>query len=89
MFTEFDKIVGLSFNQISHIAFKNQKSLNNKANAINHWLEGAQKKRRSRVFQIFEADLVDKRWFLMSEQVLPSGELLLQAKNITKQKIVE
>lgn len=33
--------------------------------------------------------MVDGRWFLFSEQMLPDGEILLQTKDITKQKITE
>jgi len=38
---------------------------------------------------LFEVDLLDGRWFLFSEQVLDSGEMLIQAKEITKQKVLE
>tara|TARA_R110002153_G_scaffold10418_4_gene41230 strand:+ start:3959 stop:4924 length:966 start_codon:yes stop_codon:yes gene_type:complete len=89
MFIDFEQIIGKSFNQLCRIAFKNQQGPKIETTDIEQWLEVAQTKRRAQEFRIFEVDLVDGRWFLMSEQVLPSGELLLQAKNITKQKVVE
>jgi len=45
--------------------------------------------RRSRPFRLFEVDFVDGRWFLFSEQVNRNGELLMQLKEITKQKVLE
>jgi len=89
MFIEFSQIIGKNFSQICRIAFKNQQGPNIETNDIEQWIAFAQTKRRAQEFRIFEVDLIDGRWFLMSEQVLPSGELLLQAKNITKQKVVE
>ncbi|MDN4501838.1 GGDEF domain-containing protein [Alteromonadaceae bacterium BrNp21-10] len=89
MFIEFDQIINQSFNQLFNIAYKNQQGPRIETHDIERWLEIANKKRRVREFRLFEVDLIDGRWFLMSEQLLPSGELLLQAKNITKQKVVE
>jgi diguanylate cyclase (GGDEF)-like protein len=89
LFIDFDQIIGQSFNQLCRIAFKNRQGPKFETEDIEQWLAVAQTKRRSREFRIFEVDLIDGRWFLMSEQVLPSGELLLQAKNISKQKVVE
>jgi diguanylate cyclase (GGDEF)-like protein len=89
MFIEFEQIIGQSFDQLCRIAFKNQQGPNIETNNIEQWLEVAQNKRRAQEFRIFEVDLIDGRWFLMSEQLLPSGDLLLQAKNISTQKDVE
>jgi diguanylate cyclase (GGDEF)-like protein len=89
LFIDFDQMIGQSFNQLCRIAFKNQQGPKFETGDIEQWLETAQSKRRVQEFRIFEVDLMDKRWFLMSEQLLPSGELLLQAKNISTQKGVE
>jgi diguanylate cyclase (GGDEF)-like protein len=89
MFIKFDQIIGQSFDQLCRIAFKNQQGLNIETNDIEQWLKVAQNKRRAQEFRIFEVDLIDGRWFLMSEQLLPSGDLLLQAKNISTQKDIE
>lgn len=89
MAVEYDKMVGHSFNQIFRTAFVNQQGPNIETDDIEQWLEAAQFKRRGKEYRVFEIDLVDGRWFLISEQTLPSGELFLQAKNITTQKVVE
>jgi diguanylate cyclase (GGDEF)-like protein len=89
LFIEFDTLIGKTFNQIYRLVFENRKGPKIEADDIEIWLEKVSTKRRERDFRIFEIDLVDGRWFLVSEQILPSGELLLQAKNITKQKVVE
>jgi diguanylate cyclase (GGDEF)-like protein len=89
MCIEFDQMIGQSFNQLVRIAFENQQGPNIETQDIEHWLKFAQNKRRSLEFRIFEVDHTDGSWYLMSEQTLPSGELLLQAKNITMQKGVE
>ena len=89
MVMELSQIIGKSFDQIYRIAFKNRQGPNIEASDIEVWLAYAHTKRRAQEFRIFEVDLIDGRWFLMSEQTLPSGELLLQAKNISQQKVVE
>lgn len=45
--------------------------------------------RRQEQFRIFEVDLVDGRWLLFSEQLLPSGELLVHTKDLTRQKVTQ
>lgn len=45
--------------------------------------------RRSRPYRLFEVDFVDGRWFLFSEQMNNEGDLLMQVKEITKQKVLE
>jgi predicted signal transduction protein with EAL and GGDEF domain len=89
MCIEFDQMIGQSFNQLVRIAFQNQQGPNIETKDIEHWLKFAQNKRRSLEFRIFEVDHTDGSWYLMSEQTLPTGELLLQAKNMTMQKGVE
>jgi diguanylate cyclase (GGDEF)-like protein len=89
MCIEYDQVIGQSFNQLLRIAFKNKQGPNIETNNIEQWLAAAQNKRRSKEFRIFEVDHTDGSWYLMSEQTLPSGELLLQAKSISTQKVVE
>jgi diguanylate cyclase (GGDEF)-like protein len=83
------ELIGQSFSAIMHSAFRTQKGPRIDADNIDSWLSRVQQLRRSRDFRLFEVDLVDGRWFLFSEQTLPGGEMLLQTKDITKQKIVE
>lgn len=89
MFVNYEQIVGMSFNQILKAAFIANNGPKINTDDIDQWLLVANSKRRSREFRLFEVDLVDGRWYLMSEQTLANGEMLLQAKNITKQKVLE
>lgn len=82
-------LVGLNFTDIMRLAFKEKTGPRFDTDNIEQWLENSLLVRRSREFRLFEVDLIDGRWFLFSEQVLPTGELLLQTKDITKQKILE
>lgn len=83
------EVVGHSFADIIRFAFRHNKGPKIDADDVEIWLKRVQQLRRSRDFRLFEVDLVDGRWFLFSEQTLPDGEMLLQTKDITKQKIVE
>lgn len=83
------RIIGLKFADIMRLAFKEKTGPIIDTDTIEQWLASTALVRRSRAFRLFEVDLVDGRWFLFSEQLLPTGELLLQTKDITKQKILE
>lgn len=84
-----NSMVGLSFTEIIRLAFTEKTGPKIDTDDIEQWLVLIEKERRNRNFRLFEVDLVDGRWFLFSEQLLPTGELLLQTKDITKQKILE
>ncbi len=56
---------------------------------IEEFIHYAHQVRRSRPFRIFEVDMIDGRWFLFSEQCNEQGDMLVQAKDITKQKTLE
>lgn len=83
------ELIGAHFNDIMRAAFKSKKGPKIETHDIEAWLRWVQQLRRSREFRLFEVDMVDGRWFLFSEQMLPDGEILLQTKDITKQKITE
>lgn len=82
-------MLGIHFEELMHRSFDERKGIRIEAEDINLWLQQAHQRRRQNPFRIFEVDLVDGRWFLMSEQLLATGEMLLQAKEITKQKVLE
>lgn len=82
-------ILGIHFDDLMRRSFEERKGIRIEAEDINLWLQQAHQRRRQNPFRIFEVDLIDGRWFLMSEQLLASGEILLQAKEITKQKVLE
>lgn len=88
-FVDEAKLIGQYFNDIMHHAFLSNKGPRIDTDNIDNWLNRVQQLRRSREFRLFEVDLVDGRWFLFSEQTLPNKEMLLQTKDITKQKIIE
>ena len=88
-FVDEAKLIGQYFSDIMRSAFHTSKGPRIDADNIEAWLSRVQQLRRSRDFRLFEVDLIDGRWFLFSEQTLPDGEMLLQTKDITKQKIVE
>lgn len=83
------KIQGLSFDQLMRLSFSEGKGIHFETETFDEWLVRVQQKRRQNPFQLFEVNLTDGRWFLFSEQILPSGEMLIQAKEITKQKVLE
>lgn len=88
-YQDFQSIQGIHFDALIRRSFDERKGIRIDAENIELWLQEAHQRRRQNPFRLFEVDLIDGRWFLMSEQLLPSGELLLQAKEITKQKVLE
>ena len=81
--------VPYTFEHMIRHAFELKRGINIEAEDIEAWLQYASRVRRKRAFRIFEVDLVDGRWMLFSEQHLPSGELLVQTKDMTRQKVLE
>ncbi|MDF2180302.1 diguanylate cyclase [Aliiglaciecola sp. CAU 1673] len=80
---------GLSFDDVIRLAHQQKYGIKIDADDIDSWLSYAHSRRRSRPFRLFEVDMEDGRWYLFSEQVGNQGDLLVQAKDITKQKLLE
>ena len=78
-----------TFEQMVRHAFELKRGINIEADNVDDWLKYVKGVRRKRAFRIFEVDLVDGRWMLFSEQELPSGELLVHTKDMTRQKVLE
>jgi len=78
-----------TFDQLVTHAYKIKRGVNIETERLEDWLSYVHSVRRKRAFRIFEVDLVDGRWMLFSEQLLESGELLVQIKDISKQKLTE
>ncbi len=78
-----------SFEQLVRHAYKKKHGINIETDHIESWLEYVRTVRRKRPHRMFEVDLVNGRWMLFSEQLLESGEMLVQAKDISKQKVTE
>lgn len=81
--------MGKNFEFMVRHAFREKRGINIEADDIEQWLDRVHNVRRQSSFRIFEVDLVDGRWLLFSEQILPSGELLVQTKDITRLKVTE
>ncbi|NRB40583.1 MAG: diguanylate cyclase [Pseudomonadales bacterium] len=75
--------VGKSFDDIMRYCFDNKIGLNIETDNIDDWLEKAHKKRRRYKFRRFETDFIDHRWFMITEQRLDNGSLLIYASDIT------
>lgn len=77
------------FTDMVKVAFEEKRGINIESDDLNAWLTYVESVRRQREFRIFEVDLVDGRWMLFSEQILETGEMLVQTKDITSQKVIE
>lgn len=84
-----DHYQGMTFDDVIRLAHGQQYGIKIEADDIDTWLLYAHSKRRSRPFRLFEVDMQDGRWYLFSEQVMNQGDLLVQAKDITRQKLLE
>lgn len=78
-----------SFEELVRHAYTQRRGINIETDSIDEWLLYVDGVRRQRPFRLFEVDMVDGRWMLFSEQLLPSGELLVQTKDLTRQKVTE
>lgn len=78
-----------SFEELVRHAYVQLRGVNIETDSIDDWLKYVHNVRRQRPYRIFEVDMVDGRWMLFSEQLLPSGELLVQTKDFTRQKVTE
>ncbi|MDP4536106.1 sensor domain-containing diguanylate cyclase [Alkalimonas collagenimarina] len=81
-----EQLVGMGFDAIIRYCHQQHKGLKIETDDLENWLLYAAQRRRSVPFRIFEADTMDGRWFLMSEQCNAEGAILLHAKEITVQK---
>jgi diguanylate cyclase (GGDEF)-like protein len=79
----------ISFADMIKNAYIHKRGIHISTEDIDDWLRYVATVRRSREFRTFEVDLVDGRWMLFSEQVLDSGELLVQCTDFTRQKVLE
>ena len=68
---------------------KNGRGIRISSGDIEAFINYTKKVRRSRDFRLFEVDFIDGRWFLFSEQLNEHNEILVQIKDITKQKVSE
>lgn len=69
--------------------FRLGRGINVSSGDIEEFIKYTHKVRRSRTYRLFEVDFMDGRWFLFSEQMNEKGEIFMQMKDLTKQKLVE
>ncbi|MAZ86525.1 MAG: GGDEF domain-containing protein [Cellvibrionaceae bacterium] len=83
-----EDVTGMPFEGLLRRGFELNRGINIEASSIEEFITYTRRVRRSRPFRLFEVDLTDGRWFLFSEQTNSVGEMLVQTKDITKQKIL-
>ena len=89
MCVSHERIIGMAFEDLMRHTFAVKQGINIESNDIESWLEYVRGVRRSRQFRLFEVDFTDGRWFLFSEQLNDKGQMIVQLKDITKQKLLE
>ena len=78
---------GLSFEELAAKSFHENYGLKIDVDNLDDWLAHTRTVRRTQTFRSFEMVMTDDRWFLFSEQLNEDGELLLQARDISSQKL--
>lgn len=84
-----DELIGMYFEDILRRSYAEGEGIKIDSDDIEEWLKYVRSVRRIKKFRIFEVDYMDGRWFLISEQINEAGEMLLQLKEMTKQKALE
>lgn len=84
-----EKIIGMPFEALMRHTFSVGQGINIESDDIEQWLEYLRGVRRSRRFRLFEVDFTNGRWFLFSEQTNQQGQMIVQLKDMTKQKLLE
>lgn len=82
----FSDIINMSFSDIVRTSKNSGKGIKIDTDDIETWINTALANRRSLAFRVFEVDLIDGRWFLLSEHTLDNGDMLTHAKEITPLK---
>ncbi|QEL55626.1 GGDEF domain-containing protein [Chromobacterium paludis] len=90
MFGLLDRqVLGCHFNDLMSWMYMRGVGAKTHGFSLEEWLETVHSTYRSAEFRSFEIDLVDGRWLLITEQVNPSGELVLVGNDITRLKQTE
>ena len=80
--------IGLTFNELITDCYEHNRGVNVETDNISTWLAMAATKRRKRPFRSFEVDLVDGRWFKLTELII-GDELFIYATDVTLSKNTE
>ena len=87
--TSPNSLMGKTFNEIVREAFRESRGLNIETDDIELWIKTANSKRWQQRFRSFEVDLLDGRWFLITEQVIGGQFLFIHTTEITHTKTLE
>ena len=82
-------MLGLSHDDMMRWVFEQRIALIIESPTLEGWLAHVHSRLRSAPFRGFEVDLQGGRWLLVTEQVAPTGELMMLCSDITRQKQVE
>ena len=82
-------LAGRGFDEMMTAMFQSGSGPKIAAPTLQAWLDQVHSAHRSAPYRSFEVDLVDGRWLLLTEQLHPNGEVILQSADITAQKRVE
>lgn len=80
--------IGSTFDELITKCYQYKRGVNVETDDISAWLAMAATKRRKRPFRSFEVDLVDGRWFKLTELII-DDQLFVYATDITVSKKTE
>ena len=86
---EDHSMLGQSHQDLMRHMYVNQRGAKIDWPSLDAWLAHTKERFRSVPQRSFEVDLHDGRWFLVSEQACPGGELVMLCADITRQKQTE
>lgn len=89
METSPQHIIGKTFSQCMREAYEQERGLHFETEDIEDWLQRANNKRWKQIFRSFQVDLLNGRWFLVTEQVIGGRFLFVHATDITRTKALE
>ncbi|MDP5031121.1 MAG: diguanylate cyclase [Paraglaciecola sp.] len=81
-----DAFLNRHFDDLVRNAFRKQHGIKIDSGDVEQFIDMTKTRRRSAAYRVFEVDMLDGLWFLFSEQTLANGDMLIHARDITKQK---
>jgi len=84
-----DMLIGRTFLDIISLCYNSGKGFKTDAEDLDVLLARVSMQWRSNNYRLFEMQTNDERWFLFSEIKNEHGEVLIQTKQVTEQKVLE
>lgn len=81
--------MGKPFTQIINEAFEENRGLCFETDDIEGWIQRVTDKRWKQIFRSYQIELLNGRWFLLTEQVIGGRFLFVHATDITRTKALE